>query len=340
MKVRLARIIVLSVLIAPAVSAQIVQTEQSSGTKALLIAVSPVNERVVWASGTGGTWVRTVDGGATWQTGVVPGADSLQFRDVHAVDADHAWLLSIGPGSASRIYITRDAGAHWTEQYRTPEPTGFFDCMDFWNAKRGLAIGDEIGGRIQLLRTEDGGDHWNLVPAAALPAAQPKEGSFAASGLCLIARSGGRAWFVASASPTGRVFRTADFGKHWSVDTLPITTTDVVGPNSIAFRDARHGMVFGGGPDGAVQSAVTEDGGAHWTPRGRPGVDVFGGVYVPGTRTATVVVVGRKGAAWSRDEGMTWTTLNDFNYWSVGFASPNAGWAVGVGGRISKLSGF
>ena len=74
------------------------RTEQVSGTRALLIAVSPVSDDVAWVSGSLGTWVRTLDGGATWTTGRVPGADSLQFRDVHAVSADVAYLLSIGDG--------------------------------------------------------------------------------------------------------------------------------------------------------------------------------------------------------------------------------------------------
>src|SRR5437899_1265116 len=95
-------------------SAQIVRTEQASGTTALLIAVSPVNERVVWASGSRGTWLRTTDGGTTWRSGQVAGADSLQFRDVYAVDANVASVLSIGSGSQSRIYKTIDAGTHWT----------------------------------------------------------------------------------------------------------------------------------------------------------------------------------------------------------------------------------
>ncbi|MGA8674208.1 MAG: hypothetical protein WB621_03320, partial [Candidatus Acidiferrales bacterium] len=60
-------------------------TPQSSGTTQLLIAVSPVNDRVVWAAGTGGTYVVTTDGGNTWKAGVVPGTtddpnDELQFR--------------------------------------------------------------------------------------------------------------------------------------------------------------------------------------------------------------------------------------------------------------------
>lgn len=60
-------------------------TPQSSGTTQLLIAVSPVDSRVVWAAGTGGTYVVTTDGGNTWRAAAVPGAESLQFRDVYAV---------------------------------------------------------------------------------------------------------------------------------------------------------------------------------------------------------------------------------------------------------------
>jgi photosystem II stability/assembly factor-like uncharacterized protein len=47
-------------------------TPQVSGTTNRLQAVSAVNDRIVWASGLGGTFVRTTDGGRTWQEGVVP----------------------------------------------------------------------------------------------------------------------------------------------------------------------------------------------------------------------------------------------------------------------------
>ncbi|MGH7565319.1 MAG: hypothetical protein ACREK2_00665, partial [Gemmatimonadota bacterium] len=61
-------------------------TPQRSGTVAQIIGLDAADERIAWAAGAGGTWVRTTDGGATWETGVVAGAESLQFRDVHAVD--------------------------------------------------------------------------------------------------------------------------------------------------------------------------------------------------------------------------------------------------------------
>src|SRR4051812_29405842 len=79
-------------------------TPQNSGTTNRLQAVSPVNASVVWASGVGGTFTVTTNGGRDWHAGVVPGADELQFRDVEGVSADVAYLLASGPGTASRIY--------------------------------------------------------------------------------------------------------------------------------------------------------------------------------------------------------------------------------------------
>src|SRR5208283_3225122 len=71
-------------------------TPQNSSTTNGLIAVSPVNPQVVWASGRNGTFTITTDGGQTWRAGVVPGAEALQFRDVQGFSAKVAYLLSIG----------------------------------------------------------------------------------------------------------------------------------------------------------------------------------------------------------------------------------------------------
>jgi Uncharacterized protein related to plant photosystem II stability/assembly factor len=73
---------------------------------------------VVWASGRGGTFAVTTNGGATWRSGVVPGAESLQFRDVEGVSDTVAYLLSIGTGSDSRIYKTTDGGTTWSQQFQ------------------------------------------------------------------------------------------------------------------------------------------------------------------------------------------------------------------------------
>ena len=82
-------------------------TPQNSGTTQLLISVSPVNSKVVWAAGAGGTYVVTTDGGNTWKAAVVPGAEKLQFRDVQGVSDKIAYLLSVPSSSGPtdfRIY--------------------------------------------------------------------------------------------------------------------------------------------------------------------------------------------------------------------------------------------
>ncbi len=330
----------------PAVAAPAVTTtSQESGTDALLIGISPVDENIVWLSGAQGTWLRTMNGGTTWESGIVPGADSLQFRDVHAFDANRAWLLSIGNGADSRIYRTTDGGVSWDLQFMGEDPRGFYDCLDFWDEDRAIVIGDEVDGQISMLETDDGGERWSPIPGSRLPAAQASEGSFAASGTCLVVGAEGRAWVVASNPEHGRLLRTTDFGQSWSVDTLPLTVRAGVGPQSVSFRDAIHGMVLQGGADSQptdVGTAFSEDGGVSWSPRARPPLEVgvWGSAYVPGSSPPTLVAVSPSGAVFTRDDGLTWSTIDENDYWTVGFASPRAGWAVGRNGRITKLAGF
>lgn len=321
------------------------RTEQVSGTTALLIAVSAPNDQIAWASGARGTWIRTTDGGAHWTTGRVPGADSLQFRDIHALDASTAWVLSIGNGAQSRIYQTRDGGATWTLQFTNPDAKGFYDCIEFWDARRGIAIGDAIGTEMAVLRTDDGGATWRRIPPASLPTAQPEEGSFAASGTCIATQRDGRAWIVMNTPARSRLIRTADYGRTWALETLSITTHEGSGAQSVIFRDARHGMVLGGGyatKPGDTLIAITEDGGETWSPRSAPSfkVGTWGGSFVHGARTPTVVAVGPSGSAWSNDLGRSWVAIDTLNYWSVGFSPARTGWAVGTQGRVTRLGGW
>ena len=95
-------------------------TPQVSGTTSRLDSVAAVNERVVWASGRAGTVVRTTDGGATWEVHVIPGAETLAFRDIHAVNEDVAFVLTNNGGLNARIYKTEDGGQTWTPETNGP----------------------------------------------------------------------------------------------------------------------------------------------------------------------------------------------------------------------------
>ena len=314
-------------------------TVQASPTSQLLVGLFPVNDRVVWASGAGGTWVLTTDGGEHWRAGVVPGAEALQFRDVHATDSLTAWLLAIGFADSSRVYHTTDGGWSWQLQFVNRDPRAFYDCFAFWDRRRAIAIGDAVAGRIPILLTSDGGAHWEMLPLEAQPPADSAEGSPAASGTCVAARGRGEAWFGTLGNSRGaRVFRTTDGGRNWQVSVTPIgggASGSAVA--SLAFRDSRHGFAAGWETQ---RIARTDDGGRTWTSTTEP--TFTGGVYglalAPGRRGA-LVAVGRGGSSISWDDGQSWQALDEGDSWSVAFADGRTGWMVGARGRIAKIGG-
>ena len=78
---------------------------QTVNTSSLLIGLSIIDETKVWASGTNGTVIRSLDGGNSWDVFVHPTADTLQFRDIHAFNKDNALVMSIGSGPSSQILL-------------------------------------------------------------------------------------------------------------------------------------------------------------------------------------------------------------------------------------------
>ena len=314
---------------------------QRSGTAALLQDVSAVDSNVVWVGGHSATWAVSTDGGEHWRSAVMPNADSLEFRDVHAVDARTAYLLSSGLGEHSRIYRTTDGGASWSLEFTARNSRAFYDCFAFWDGTHGVAMSDAVDGRFLVITTSDGA-HWSPVPAHALPAALPNEGAFAASGTCAMALPPGDAWIGTGNARTARILRTGDRGATWDVANTPLAADTSAGITSLAIRDARHIVALGGNIARlrAFQHdvAITDDGGRTWTMGGAlpfPG-PVFGAAYSRST-APWLVAVGPGGAAASTDDGRTWTLIDSAAYWSVGFGSDRIGWAVGPNGRITRI---
>jgi photosystem II stability/assembly factor-like uncharacterized protein len=312
---------------------------QSSGTTARLRGVSAVSGTVAWASGSNGVYLKTTDGGANWRAATVPGADALDFRDVEAFDADTAYLLSIGEGEKSRIYKTTDGGEHWRLQFTNSNPKAFFDALAFWDADRGVAVSDSVDGRFVIIKTSDGGANWKEIPPEKLPPALAGEGAFAASGTCVITQGKNNVWIATTAS---RALRSTDGGETWQVATTPIPTGQAsTGIFSIAFKDARNGVIVGGDykKEGEARDnvATSDDGGRTWklVKGPLPGGFRSAVAYAPGA--STLVAVGPSGSDYSLDGGSSWAPISGAGYHAISFARSGAGWAVGEGGRIAKL---
>jgi photosystem II stability/assembly factor-like uncharacterized protein len=329
------------------------QTIQTSHTTENLRGLSTPAPNIAWASGTRGTYLRTTDDGTTWQAAQVPGAESLDFRDVEAFSADFAYLLAAGPGDQSRIYKTTDAGKTWSLQFTNKDPKGFFDCMAFWNPNHGIAVGDPVNNKFELISTQDGGQHWEPIPTDNLPPAIPGEGAFAASGTCLAVQGKKNLWFV-TGGKAARVFRSTDAGKHWTVTETPIVHgPDSAGIFSVAFRDSKHGVIAGGDyqhpeKDGP-HLAVTTDGGRTWTPVPISPQWYFSAVAftacvgtgaspVQAERSSAVFALGTAHAACTELGTTTWQKIWDLNLNAASVSPSGEIFAVGPKGAIVRFA--
>lgn len=318
--------------------------KQSVNTDASFRGLSVVSEKVIWASGSGGTVIKTVDGGKNWNVIKVPDADKLDFRDIEAFDENTAYILSIGNGESSRIYKTTDGGKNWKLQFKNTNEKAFFDALAFWDKNNGMAMSDPVDGKFLLIEIKDG-ETWSeprgLIAGnpERLSTASEGEAAFAASGTCLLTE-GKNDIFLVSGGSRARVFRSYDRGDNWTVtETSMIKGTSGSGIFSISMRDAKNGVIVGGNyekPDETNNNlAFTNDYGKTWTlGKGlngyRSGVDFID--------KKTIIAVGSSGSDLSTDGGKSWKNLDKENYNAVRAKGKKAIWAVGAKGLVAKFT--
>ncbi len=324
-------------VISSVVSAQ--WMKQKVNTTASFRGLSVVNQKIVWASGTGGTVIKSTDGGKTWNVMIVPGAEKLDFRDIEAFDTKTAYVLSIGNGADSRIHKTADGGKNWKEQFRNANEKAFFDAIACWDEKNCIAMSDPVDGHYVLIHTTDG-ETWQTIVSNELPAAKDGEAAFAASGTCLYINPASGEVFLVSGGADARVFKSADRGKSWTPAATPIVKgTPGSGIFSIAFRNKLHGTIVGGNyekPDDSKNNlAFTRDGGKTW----------YEGEGLTGYRSAvtyiddkTIIAVGTNGTDISTDRGATWKKIGSEDLNAVAAKGMDAVWAVGPKGGVYRMA--
>lgn len=317
----------------------LVWIEQESGTEASFRGVSAVDEHIAWASGSGNTILRTIDGGTTWTKLPAPGDSTSDFRDIQAFDANTAIAMTIGLGGASRIYKTTDGGQSWALKNTNQYEEGFYDGMAFWNENDGILYGDPVDGKFYVLITRDGGETWSEAGRTTLPDILDGEHAYAASGTGIAVAGNGHAW-LGTGGAAARVFKTIDYGNTWTVSTSPvISNSNSSGIFSVSFSSELNGIAVGGDyqiREGVYENvALTNDGGETW---------VLANNFPVGLRTVVIymspnvlLTVGSHGSDYSLNGGKNWIAIGKEGYYAASKRG-NVVWGVGRGGKIGKIN--
>jgi photosystem II stability/assembly factor-like uncharacterized protein len=302
-----------------------------------------VAKLAVWASGSNGVILKSIDEGETWKRLHVAGGDALDFRGIVAFDLSTAYVMSSGEAEKSRIYKTTDGGETWTLEYADKRKEFFLDAIACLSRTRCLALGDPIDGKFLLLSTTDG-EHWKPLASGNMPAALGGEGAFAASNTCL-ALSGEKILF-GTGGAAARVFRSPDSGRTWTVAETPLAHGNASsGIFSIARGDGRKIVVVGGDYQDPKRAsgvaAYSLDEGQTW----QLSAEQPGGYRsaVARVKDALLAAVGPSGEDVSHDFAARWKHADSLNLNAMAFWDIWTGWAVGPKGTVARFanhSGF
>jgi photosystem II stability/assembly factor-like uncharacterized protein len=319
----------------------IVTTGLDTNLRSISVVYSPnpngAHSPIVWASGSNGVILRSIDLGKAWKRLRIPGGDSLDFRGIRAFDAFTTYAMSSGEGEKSRIYKTIDGGQIWKLQYTGDRAAIFLDAIACMSRRECIALSDPVDGKFVLLRTTDG-EHWNEFPRDSMPAALPAEGAFAAGNTSLAACAG-EIYFGTGGGSAARVFHSSNGGRSWGVSETPLAAGNA---SSGIFSIACSGnavVAVGGDYKNQASSnagaAYSLDRGVTWR---------LASSQPSGYRSAValitdsfLVAVGPNGEDISRDGGVRWIRSDSLNLNAIAVLDSENVWAAGPNGTIAHF---
>lgn len=262
--------------------------------------------------------------------------EKLNFR-AFASTSEAGFALSV----ESPAYLYKIGEDETSIVYQEDHEKAFYDAMDFWNDKEGIAIGDPTDGCLSIIITRDGGNTWAKLSCDVLPKAIKDEAAFAASDTN-IAIIGDETW-VATGGGASRILYSPNKGESWEVFNTPIVQGN--GPQgmySLDFYDNKNGFAIGGDytkpADSSANKIRTADGGKTWqlvaqnqNPGYRSCVQ-----YIPGRAAKELVAIGFKGIDYSNNAGESWKHLSDEGFYTLRFVNDSVAYAAGSK-RIAKL---
>jgi len=313
---------------------------QNSNTNALLYEVFFIDANTGWAGGEGAI-IRTLDGGANWETLTDRHASSMYF-----IDSDTGWVGSGGGG----LCKTTNGGIDWID---LNSGTSYnLETMYFINSDTGWAAGKHG----MIIHTTDGGATWNTQTSdiygefGGIYFTDYNNGWVVGdTGLVLYTNNGGTTWtkqntgtfqslysvhFVNSdtgwaTGPSDIIIYTIDGGINWNLQMSGSTDNGIM---DVFFTDEKNGW-FVGDYNTFFHST---DGGITWTSLNAHSEDNIVDVFFVDANNGWVV---EEDTVLLRtvDGGNTWTApgAQSIDYlFRLHFIDPNNGWLVGSDGLI------
>ena len=195
--------------------------------------------------------VKTNNAGKSWQNVSPAGCGELDFRDIHAFDADNA--VAINAGQPAVFYRTGDGGESWKKVFEHSNEAAFFDAVAAISPTHLIAMSDPVDDRILLVESNDAGETWTELPAERRPEKLPGEAGFAASGSNMITDPQTGAIFLALGSAeegteheSSRIVYSTDAAQTWEAISCPIKRNPSSGIFSLSWLPSGQLVAVGG----------------------------------------------------------------------------------------------
>lgn len=276
-------------------------------TSAILWSVSVLDSQHVVACGQYKNIVGTSDGGSNWNE-YYRSNSNIYLNDILYKSSMEIWAV----GQSGTVIYTKDGGISWSE---ISLGNSWFSSIDFIDESIGFIVGVNSSGGV-IYKTEDGGESWELHLNDPNISYFDKV-RFSSSYL---------GWILGE----DNILRSTDMGKTWqSVHTSTIDFADI----SVYENHAWAGYIN--------RVLITQDSGNTWQ-----SVKVYD-IEFPIIRSITSVAFTDLQNGWvcadggkfyrTMDGGFTWNQekqISGIGLYSIRFANPGNGWAVGAGGAI------